>query len=698
DGFFKIKRSLKTGDYRIRAYTNWMRNFDHEFFFSKDFKIINSSDNDNTIKNNSKETTNQFFFDFLPEGGDLIAGIPSKVAVKATNNLGIGIPAIGKILDSNRNEVTTFTCDSLGTGIAFFVPKEDESYFAIIDSKEYPLSPVKKIGVVIRATHNYRSDILTISVISKGVDLSNGTLVGHQRGRFLFSKISEDAENFFIRLQKNELSEGIIHLTFFNNIGVALSERLVFPNIPAFEGDIYLRTSRDRYAKRSKVILSIKNNHDSIHSASITINPRGETDYKEWNESIVSNLLLTSDLRGIIQSPAYYFNGTEEAYKAMDRLMLTQGWCRFSWDDVLYNEPFNSKFLPEDGLTIRGKIVDYLKPKEPRQGNISLSAPELGELSISGETKENGSFAFTGNKFFDSTKVVLNAHGYRGKKRKKDESVSIKLSHQDIPIISNNPKATTGISRKFVQKVDKLNQISLAYNLDPEATMLDELVVTGQSLTVERMNKRTSTYGEPSDRVVVDSLGFSVAGQTVFDLLRRVPGVLVSGARPNQSVLIRGLTSPNGQSEPLYVLDGAPVDNQTIQNIPIQIVEFVDVLKGPKASIYGVRGSGGVVLIYTREGRLPINQEKAKGVLVFMHPGYHKSKEFYSPQYDVPKEEHAVPDLRSTLFWEPEIKFKNENAELKFYTSDQAGIFDIRIEGLKKNGTPFYKKTSFTVK
>ncbi len=90
--------------------------------------------------------------------------------------------------------------------------------------------------------------------------------------------------------------------------------------------------------------------------------------------------------------------------------------------------------------------------------------------------------------------------------------------------------------------------------------------------------------------------------------------------------------------------------------------------------------------------------ETTTGLLEFMHPGYHKAKEFYSPDYDVEKEEHIIPDFRPTLHWEPELGFEKGQAGVSFFTSDQTGDFVIRMEGIFTNGKPFFKEHMIKVK
>jgi len=202
--------------------------------------------------------------------------------------------------------------------LCFFKPKIEESYLALIEEDTFALPEVKNAGAVIQLTHSYQSENIRIAVLSKNIDLKDGTLVIHRRGQLLFSAKSLNNTAMVMPIKKSSLGTGILHITFFDTNSLPLSERLVFPNPPVNGTDITIISDRDVYEKRSKVTLGLGSERDTIHSASITINPQIESSYKKYGENIENYLLLSSDLKGKIESPGSYFAGTEEAYKALD--------------------------------------------------------------------------------------------------------------------------------------------------------------------------------------------------------------------------------------------------------------------------------------------------------------------------------------------------------------------------------------------
>ncbi len=689
-GNFNISKKLAPGRYRIRSYTNWMRNFDSEFIYRQDFNIWSSRPEESQIAEVAK-SPNELFVDFFPEGGELIDGIAAKTAIKVSDQKGNGIKVQGTITDNNGNEITSFSTNSYGHGLCFFKPTYGIDYSAQIESQKYQLPDVMQRGAAMRINHSAKSEDLSISLQSNGIDLLEGQLIGHQRGKFLFGITVTKNNAFSVKIRKQQLPPGIIHVTFFTKGNIPITERLVFPNIPELAPGISINPDKESYDERSKVTINLEASKDTVIASSITVHHKYENVYPEQGRNMVNYLLLSSDLKGKIESPNYYFTDSAQVYKDLDLLMLTQGWSRFEWEKLINQDFDEPTYFSEQGITIAGEVKDYFNKKKSRKAKIGITIPTIGVFNMEGLTDENGQFIIKGNEFYDSTRVIITAHGFKGKKEKKDEYVSINLkSLPALPIevwSSDEQKPNTELTKKL----DKLNQIARAYNLNPEATLLDEVVVTAQSRKLEELQKRTTLYVEPSNRIIMDSLNFSLGSQSIFEILRTIPGVQVSGT----TILIRGPASVNSSTTPLFVVDGIIFDDLSL--IPVQDIEVIDVLKGADASVYGTRGANGVILVYTRKGSDTYEDEEPRGIYAFDHPGYHISKKYFTPQYDVPDESHAIPDYRSTLFWEDDIVFEDGKAQINFFTSDQPGIYRVRLEGLLKDGTPIFKESEISV-
>ena len=125
----------------------------------------------------------------------------------------------------------------------------------------------------------------------------------------------------------------------------------------------------------------------------------------------------------------------------------------------------------------------------------------------------------------------------------------------------------------------------------------------------------------------------------------------------------------------------------------------MDVLKGNEAAIYGARGTNGVIALYTDRGRsFEGPQEKHPYITSFVVQGFYRAREFHSPDYGVKKPDHHIPDRRTTLYWNPEIKIEGETpTKLYFYTADVTGKYTITVEGISTDGNPVSEQYSFHV-
>ena len=165
----------------------------------------------------------------------------------------------------------------------------------------------------------------------------------------------------------------------------------------------------------------------------------------------------------------------------------------------------------------------------------------------------------------------------------------------------------------------------------------------------------------------------------------------VTGSGFNAQVQIRGAANFNGPVAPLFVLDGMPVDLQTINSLSIQDVEQVDILKGASAAIYGSQGGAGVISVLTKRGspNYDLSKEAAPGTLVAKLPGYTPVREFYAPRYDVASNEPPRPDFRTTLFWASTVQTDaTGKATVSFFTSDNKTTVRFNVEGTTVDGMP----------
>ena len=150
---------------------------------------------------------------------------------------------------------------------------------------------------------------------------------------------------------------------------------------------------------------------------------------------------------------------------------------------------------------------------------------------------------------------------------------------------------------------------------------------------------------------------------------------------------------------PLFLLDDKEVDLSTICNIPIEAVDKIEYIKeSGTLAFYGFRGSFGVISVLTKRGInssiLPVLNFITRQVY-----GYYQARTFYSPKYNVPQPEYNKPDLRTTIYWDPNVVTdKDGNATISFFNADSKAIIKVDVEGLSEQGFPLVGKESFNVK
>ncbi|HUZ59314.1 MAG TPA: TonB-dependent receptor plug domain-containing protein, partial [Hanamia sp.] len=146
----------------------------------------------------------------------------------------------------------------------------------------------------------------------------------------------------------------------------------------------------------------------------------------------------------------------------------------------------------------------------------------------------------------------------------------------------------------------------------------------------------------------------------------------------------------------IVVIDGIEMNRMSssgqplpvnVDEIPSSQVETIEVLRSGSAGIYGLGSGNGVLIITTKEGGEDPEDIVSVGILPIAPMGFYKAREFYSPKYDHTNENSNQPDLRSTIYWNPEIKTgKDGNASFDYYNADGTGTYKVTIEGIDDNG------------
>ncbi|MFT7032691.1 MAG: TonB-dependent SusC/RagA subfamily outer membrane receptor [Cyclobacteriaceae bacterium] len=730
NGDFKLSKDFIEGTYEVRGYTNFMRNFGDEFFFKQRVVILNGhslSQNEDKSSNvvsgkNAKPNSRKenigtpFHLDFFPEGGNMIEGITNAVGFKATDLLGKGIDVRGEVIAEKGEVVATFESLKFGIGSFFFRPAQGEVYKVIarMDNAEwvFDLPKPEPTGIMMRVNQSTKG-VIKVSLKTNVLgNLEDCTLIGQMRGELILARenIKSYKDGAIIVFSSKDFPVGILQLTLFGKNNEPQCERLVFVKNESQSSSLSITTDKTAYQKRDKVELFVdmKGMAFGLNSSVGVTNSSVLGTDSEYSDNMLSYLILSSDLKGVIENPGYYFSENVdlvERRRALDNVMITHGWRRFSWKTVLNKGLKKPIIEAQKGFNISGKVVTTNKKQElVTSGNVSLAVSSVNGFTIDQtDIDEHGIFLFSRLNIPDSARLLLTA---LGGKTKKGGNNNVKLNNKVRILLDQEEglKTQEQVPRAFfkapINDLDTtyfktLDQISVAYDFK-NSILLEELTIKGRSQEKnDPFFDNSKMYRKPSHRVVFDSIPGYQAANSIFDLLKgRVPGLNVVGSGIDQNILIRGISSLSLSSNPLYLLDGMPVEASIVFALFPANVAYIDILKGASAAIYGAGGANGVIAIYTRgvNGFKEVEnfELEDRGRLNYTFNGYNKAREFHVPRYDIDKPEYIKPDYRSTLYWNPNVELNEAGqGQFTFSTSDDIdSTFKIELEGITSDGQP----------
>ena len=707
EGSMEIPKNLPAGNYQLRSYTQWMRNFETDFFFTKTLKILNQNDEEDTLWTKGDNLDLQFF----PEGGHMVANITSRVSFKAIGSDGLPKKVNGRIIDSGGVTVATFSTLDRGGGFFQLKPKNNERYIAELDNgSQYPLPNVLENGYNIVVNNLNEKSIKIVVQANEFLRDKPFYILGHLRQKKYFQGKFEFGSDptFTFEIPKTQMPSGILTLTLFDSDKKPWCERAVFVNNQE-ELVINAGVNSTKLTKRGKVVLDITvtdtEGSPISTNLSLAVTDAVQVEKTQNSKTIKTHFLLESELKGHITNPGLLFvDQTWATLQKLDLVMLTHGWRKYKWPEIWADQVTQKEFDFEEGLLISGKATGpNKKPLSNAILNIiAKSGEQLGMFSA--KTSPDGTFSIPNFNFSGYTDLVFNAFDLEDKPL--DVNVTLDSAEFDIPSTQYRGwqllPAEENESYKTHSNVR--GRMDAIYR-NMELTELDEVVVTEKKKEKSR-NQTPSVYGIVPDATIYTK--DHIAMQTVPQLMSLFAGVRVIG----NSVSIRE------GGPPLFVIDGVPIYNEGTNfmlnlpvepitdenglpmNIPSEIVymntfavERIEIVKGPSAAMFGVRGRNGVVLIYTKTGEGATYDPTISPD--FSISGHVAEKEFYSPKYDVILDNHKTPDYRATIYWNPNIKTdESGKAQVEFFNSDIAEQIQVEVEGLSPNGTTgvFLKK------
>lgn len=676
EGDINLSRELPDGNYKIRAYTDWMRNFDEEFFYTG-YLYINNDNYANFIPRSEVRSNRRFNRNleslgseekivFFPEGGQMVAGVSNRVAFKAFDGMGRGIDVAGEVLGENSRVVARIESVHAGTGKFELTPRPGVSYSARVTFSgnrpvTFPLPQPVPSGIVMRVDqddNNIRIDLASSEVRVPDHDNERYTVIVHTRGNLVGGEsVSLSDGKASIEMSKEFFPSGIAHITLFSENQIPHAERLVFVS----HDDSFLfypGVSRQTVGNREYYVVSIEVNDkegnpvDGYFSLSVL---QSAADRHEVKDNIVRNLLLSSDLPGISTGGYNFSDPDTDMSDELDLLMMTNGWRRFKWDDVLSGAMPEIRHTPSSSLTISGNVIDQTRDQSMANFPVDLVIPGEENRHYNTDTNTDGVFIFDDLIFYDNVRVRISSE----RTASSGHPPKLELHAMDTRNIGYDPNPAT-VPFRITDRGDD-------WERRPGAG-------TSQYSRAEKQGESPQQYGTPDQTVFIEQ-------ETKQSRMRDILVTRVRGL--NHNMQFSGPTSLYLSSEPLFMLDGTEVGSQAFLNLDPRYIQRIEVFSGARASIFGVRGANGALLAYTRRAGDP-GMEHYQEYLV---QGYHSPREYFADMVSSYLRNEDQSRVDKSIYWEPGLE-TDESGRITTAVpvSGDSGTLTFIIEGAGRDG------------
>ena len=765
-----------SGFYEVRAFTRYMTNWGTNAIFSRVFPIFNKPKTEgdysqmtidkvsfrhrlpnervdtesavaDSTKKSGKESKPQMV-KFYPEGGDLVAGLTSRVAFTVVDDEGKHLKTKGALLNSQKQKICDVETDETGRGVFEVTSDVNPKYLQIADSKgkskEFKLPDAKSDGCVLNLNMMDDDDITATITSSPSFQ---GRLLGYtiiHNGNLVECDTMSARAKITKRFSKYSIPQGVSQITFFDSNGQIQAERLFFICPYVNEDDsILVTTTQTRLTPCGKVnidILAQPNSSVSFSAMDAATMTNGKVgNAKTW-------MLLSSEVAGYIDDPDYYFEADDvEHRKAADMLMMVQGWRRYDFQLMSGSKTLDKVEPVEDGLYFFGKLTHRSKRKGVENVDLNAYLYNRNGESFKGSAKTDslGRYSFklpdlyndwalqikslkegeaenyvigidrhfspatrTLSPYEIETLPVGKASFFKEKDNEQEEEwVSITKKVHVLPTVKVKARKILGDTRvTWFDETEAQRKATVYYDCDEYSDKISDLGELMPGFDEWLISKNSLIDGNPDPPVtdaiyiVPDSVGKPLNNETelisIYDTKGEKPIVcyktgLSYDNRPIVWIVNNTFCTITCFPESFRQFKFTRSNNDT------GVIQCPDFLNEAKSVFFTEDTS---ILpkyiisedIYALQPVIamvythPLFYFKEKGLRKTHFYGYNKPTKFVMEDYSIVP---PMEDFRRTIYWEPDLKTDSKGkASVEFYNNSSATQFFISAEGVTPEG------------
>jgi hypothetical protein len=679
--YLKLPDTLRTGNYILRSYTNWMQNFSKDLFSCRIISVINPFDKFVNIKVSSFPQSADSVI-FFPEGGHLVAGIESRIGFRSFNKNGEPVFMKGALVDENNDTLCHVQTEDNGYGWAMVSPSDQKKIFFVplnINDrfKKILIPDVQEEGVILSAVPiREKSQVLVKIKISPGFNPSghNLSLALNSAGLTSIIKEIRTEKDHEINLLRNDLPYGLSQLMIFDEKEKMLTDRWIYNDKNELI-NYTAKLQKNVYSSREKIKIDI-----------FAADNKGAPVESDFSLSVIKT--VTCNLKSFNnnqyrQLPQLASVSTNRNLTDMNDYLIFYGSHELSLrreENKSMNIP---EYLPElEGHLISGRMIDRKSGEPFKSENISLSIVGKVALCFFTKTDNNGNFNFVTRERGLSEIVIQPVST-----EKRDCYVEL---HNPFSVIFNNYEH--GLLNLDTSRLSEINNVIISMQINNIYEPYYHPMINSQS-----GRDKPDFYGNPDNTIQMSNF---IELTSMTEILKElVPAISIIKKKDRINFRLNNQYQFKRSENGLLVLvDGVPMyDLEKVLDIKSKAIERVDVL----TDRYFISGNvfDGILHFVTKRGDLDaIEMDKS----VF-HQEYefmqHENK-FYSPDYsnDSLKSNH-LPDFRNTLYWNPDLHTDiSGRATVEFYASDESAEYTIIIEGITGEGKSGTARTPLIIK